>query len=63
MICRKIGEVGMPETIAEIMIRLPDSELIPMLKYIRDENGERVSLVELKHYLKECVAIDNAELR
>ena len=42
-------------TIAEIMIRLSDEELIEVLRYVRDENGERVSLVELKHYLRETV--------
>lgn len=43
----------MAETIAEIMIRMSDEELIEMLPYIRDENGERVSLIELKHLLRE----------
>lgn len=43
----------MAETIAEIMIRLSDEELIDMLTYIRDENGERMSLIELKHVLRE----------
>ena len=42
-----------PETIREILLTLSDSELIEMLRYIRDENGERVSLIELKHILKE----------
>lgn len=42
-------------TIAEIMIQLDDSELIEALPYIRDEDGEKVSLVELKHYLREEV--------
>ncbi len=45
----------MTETIAEIMIRLSDLELIEMLPYIRDENGEKVSLVELRHILREEV--------
>lgn len=40
-------------TIAENLMRCSDQELIAMLPYIRDENGERVSLVELKHYLRE----------
>lgn len=44
-----------PKTIAEIMATLSDEELIEALPYIRDENGERVSLVELKHYLREKV--------
>ena len=41
------------KTIREIMKRLSDLELIEMLPYIRDENGEKVSLIELKHYLNE----------
>lgn len=40
------------KTIAEIMRGCSDSELIEMLPYIRDEEGQRVSLVELKHYLR-----------
>lgn len=44
-----------PETIAQIMARLTDAELIEMLPYIRDENGEKVSLVELKHILRETI--------
>jgi hypothetical protein len=44
-----------PPTIAEIMIRLSDRELLEALPYIRDENGERVSLIELKHILRETV--------
>lgn len=46
----------MAETIAEIMIRLSDEELIDMLPYIRNENGERMSLIELKHCLREMKA-------
>ncbi len=42
-------------TIAEIMIKLSDDELIEALPYIRDENGEKVSLIELKHCLRETV--------
>ena len=42
-------------TIAEIMIRLSDRELLEALPYIRNEDGERVSLVELKHILRETV--------
>ena len=42
-------------TIAEIMIKLSDDELIEALQYIRDENGEKVSLIELKHCLRETV--------
>ena len=40
-------------TIAENLARLTDRELIEMLPYICDENGEKVSLIELKHYLRE----------
>lgn len=44
------------KSIAEIMIDLSDQELIDMLPYIRDEDGERlVSLVQLKHILREEV--------
>lgn len=42
-----------PKTIREILKGLSDRELIEMLPYIRDENGERVSLIELKHSLNE----------
>ena len=42
-----------PKTIREIMKGMSDRELIEMLPYIRDENGEKVSLIELKHYLNE----------
>lgn len=40
-------------TILENMLRLRDEDLLVMLPYIRDENGEKVSLIELKHFLKE----------
>lgn len=40
-------------TIAEIMSGMSDQELIECLPWIRDENGEKVSLIELKHYLRE----------
>lgn len=44
------------KTIAEIMIDLSDQDLIDMLPYIRDEDGERlVSLVQFKHILREEV--------
>lgn len=33
--------------------RLSDKELVEMLKYIRDENGERVNLLQLRRYLRE----------
>ena len=40
-------------TLLDNLLECDDQELISMLPYIRDENGERVSLVELKHYLRE----------
>lgn len=43
-------------TIAENLARCSDQELIAMLPYIRDENGERVSLIELKHCIREAGA-------
>lgn len=45
----------MTETIAETMIRMSDADLLTILPYVRDENGERVSLIELRHYLRETV--------
>lgn len=42
-----------PQTIAEALRRLNDRELLEMLPYIRNENGDRVSLAELKQILKE----------
>lgn len=39
--------------ILDNLLRLSDEELLTVLPYIRDENGEKVSLVELKHYLRE----------
>ena len=48
-----MGNRKKPETIREIMLTMSDAELIEMLRYIRDENGEKVSLIELKHILKE----------
>ena len=45
----------MTETIAENMIRMSDADLLTILPYVRDENGERVSLIELRHYLRETV--------
>ena len=41
------------KTIAEIMAGMSDQELIDVLPWIRDENGEKMSLIELKHYLRE----------
>ncbi len=40
-------------TILENMMRLHDEDLLTVLPYIRDENGEKMSLIELKHYLRE----------
>ena len=42
-----------PETLRDVLRVMSDSDLIELLKYIRDENGEKVSLIELKHYLRE----------
>ena len=38
-------------TIAENLARCSAQELIALLPYIRDEDGEKVNLIELKHYL------------
>ena len=35
------------------MERLTDDELIEMLPFIRDQDGNRVNLFQLKRYLKE----------
>lgn len=40
-------------TLLDNLLECNDQELLTMLPYIRDENGERVSIVELKHYLRE----------
>ena len=40
-------------TIAEIMAGMSDQALIDGLPWIRNENGERMSLIELRHYLRE----------
>lgn len=40
-------------TILDNLLRCSDQELLGVLPYIRDENGEKVSLMELKHILKE----------
>lgn len=42
-------------TIAENLIKLSDRELIEVLPYVRNEDGERVNLIELKHMLREAV--------
>ena len=46
------------ETIGEVISRLTDSELIDLLPYIRDENGEKVNLLQLKRYLREATKHD-----
>lgn len=45
----------MTETIAETMIRMSDADLLTILPYVRNENGEKVSLIELRHILRETV--------
>ena len=40
-------------SILDNLLRCDDLELLKVLPYIRDENGEKVSLVELKHFLRE----------
>ena len=54
---RLFKEVSMGKTltIAEIMIQLSDQELLEALPYIRNEDGEKMSLIELKHCLRETV--------
>jgi len=42
-----------PKTIAEIMAGMSDQELIDVLPWIRNEDGEKMSLIELRHYLRE----------
>ena len=39
-------------TIAENLMMCTDQELTALLPYIRDEDGEKVNLIELKHYLR-----------
>lgn len=48
----------MPETIAQILSRLTDSELIELLPYIRDEEGEKVNLLQLRRILREITEPD-----
>lgn len=44
----------MPKTILECLLACSDEELIDQIPYIRDENGDEViSLVQLKHILRE----------
>jgi hypothetical protein len=43
----------MAKTILEILSDMSDDELVELLPYIRDENGERLNLIELKHFLRE----------
>lgn len=40
-------------TILDNLLRCSDRELIEVLPYVRNENGEKVSLFELKHILRE----------
>ena len=46
------------ETIAENLARCTDQELIECLPYIRDEEGEKVNLLQLKRYLREATKHD-----
>jgi len=41
------------ETIADILRRCNDRELMEVLPYIKNGKGERMTLAELKEYLKE----------
>lgn len=50
-----------PRTIAENLARLTDDELISVLPWIRDENGEKVSLIELRHYLRKVTHIEQTD--
>ena len=47
--------MGKTLTIAEIMIQLSDQELLEALPYVRNADGEKMSLIELKHCLRETV--------
>ena len=51
------------ETIAEAMSRCTDEELIELLPYIRDENHEKVNLLQLKRFLREKAKKDDSILR
>jgi len=44
-------ELGTP--IWVVLERLRDDELIELLPYIRDEEGERMNLMQLRRYLRE----------
>ena len=46
-------------TIAENLARCTDQELIETLPYIRDENGEKVNLLQLRRILREKVKKDD----
>ena len=46
-----MGRTGV--SILDNLLRCDDLDLLKVLPYIRDENGEKVSLVELKHFLME----------
>lgn len=40
-----------PKTLKEIMQRMSDDDLSSLLPWIRNENGEKPTLAELKDYL------------
>lgn len=42
----------MEYTILDNLLRCNDEELISVLPCIRDEEGQRVNLIELKHFLR-----------
>jgi len=48
-------------TILDNLARLSDEDLITVLPYIRDEAGEKMSLIELKHFLREEKRRNNHE--
>lgn len=50
-------------SILDNLLRCDDLELLKVLPYIRDENGEKVSLVELKHFLREKRSARHNELQ
>ena len=52
---RSVFTIMEQPTIAENLIKLSDRELIEVLPYVRNEDGERVNLIELKHMLREAV--------
>ena len=50
-------------SILDNLLRCDDLELLKVLPYIRDENGEKVSLVEMKHFLREQRRAKHNELQ